>query len=391
MKKLLISWLMVLCAAPAFAVEFTNGDFKANIFGLLLADGFYTYSSDTFQSVAPEFGSMAFAGTSNFGVTMSYQNVSGTIEAGLFDPVRKFYLKYNVGGKDDHYVLVGRDNNLAFYYLGQMSNDTQGLIDYGTMAIRRKMQLRYGIKGFELAVIIPYINFGVADDKAYTDTLTYGDATTGGSINSRDYMINALPRVEAAYTFKGPNHNMKVYASYAAYVYQNEKASATIDSFDKVAHNFSVGFGGKIDIGKSFLHLTGYFGQNLYLSSSIGGYFADSKFLNPVSLTSNANGLYSIDVKDIYSAGGGIGYGYNGLDGKLVTQIGVGYSANFANHYSKTDQNIGAYINLQYFINDWFSILPEVVFLKNIAGPGDISGQKEGYSITAGLMAILAF
>ncbi len=385
MRKLILSWLMALCAVPVFAVEFTSGDFKANIYGLLLADGFYTYSSDTFQSVAPEFGSMAFFGTSNLGVKMSYQNVSGTFEAGLFDPVRKFYITYNIGGKDDHYVLIGRDNNLAYYYLGQMSNDTQGLIDYGNMSIRRKMQLRYGIKGFELAVIIPQIGFGVADDKAYTDTLSYGDATTGGSISSRDYMINSLPRVEAAYTFKGPNHNMKIFASYAAYAYKNETASATIDSFDKVAHNFSVGFGGKIDIGKSFLHLTGYFGQNLYLSSSIGGYFANASFLNPVSLVSNTNGKYDIDVKNIYSAGGGIGYGYNGLDGKLITQVGVGYSANFADHYAETDQNIGAYVNLQYFINDWFSILPEVVFLKNIAG------QTKGYSITAGAMAVLAF
>lgn len=385
MRKFLLSMVMALCAVPVFAVEFAAGDFKANIYGLLLADGFYTYSSDTFQSVAPEFGSMAFYGTSNIGVTMSYQNVSGTFEAGLFDPVRKFYLTYKIGGKDDHYVLVGRDNNLAYYYLGQLSNDTQGLIDYGTMAIRRKLQLRYGINGFELAIIIPYINFGVADDNAYVSTLSYGTGTTSGSINARDYMINSLPRVEAAYNFRGENHNIKVYASYAAYVYQNETASAVLDSFDKVAHNFSVGFGGKINAGNSFIHLTGYFGQNLYLSSSIGGYFADSQFLNPVSLKANANGLYGIDIKNIYSAGGGIGYGYNALDGKLVPQVGVGYSANFADHYAETDQNVGAYVNLQYFINDWFSILPEVVFLKNI------SGQTKGYSITAGMMAILAF
>lgn len=396
MRKFLLTWLIALCAVPAFAVEFTSGDFKANIYGLLLGDAFYTYSSDTFQSVAPEFGSMAFVGTSNIGVRMSYQNVSGTFEAGLFDPVRKFYLTYNIGGKDDHYVLVGRDNNLAFYYLGQMSNDTQGLIDYGTMSIRRKMQLRYGINGFELAVIIPYINFGVADDNAYTSELNYIENNNiTASIKTLNYMINSLPRVEAAYTFKGNNHNMKVYASYAAYAYKSNTITyfkdknnqdAALDSFDKVAHNFSVGFGGQIDIGKSFIQLTGYFGQNLYLSSSIGGYFADSSFLNPVSLAYNAaNGRYTIDIKNIYSAGGGVGYGYKGLDGKLVTQVGVGYSANFADHFATTDQNVGAYLNLQYYFNDWFSILPELVFLKNIAG------QSEGFSITAGAMAILAF
>ncbi len=108
MKKLLLSCVIALLAVPAFAVEFTSGDFKANIYGNIYADGFYTYSSDKaeplFSSLSMSngkhsFGSYAFVGSSNFGVTMSYQNVSGTIEAGLGDPVRKFYLKYNKIGR----------------------------------------------------------------------------------------------------------------------------------------------------------------------------------------------------------------------------------------------------------------------------------------------------
>ena len=123
MKKLLLSCMIALLAVPAFAVEFTSGDFKANIYGNIYADGFYTYSSDKaeplFSSLSMSdgkhsFGSYAFVGSSNFGVTMSYQNVSGTIEAGLGDPVRKFYLKYNIGGRADHYILDGRDNNIEF-------------------------------------------------------------------------------------------------------------------------------------------------------------------------------------------------------------------------------------------------------------------------------------
>ena len=178
MKKLLLSCVIALLAVPAFAVEFTSGDFKANIYGNIYADGFYTYSSDKaeplFSSLSMSngkhsFGSYAFVGSSNFGVTMSYQNVSGTIEAGLGDPVRKFYLKYNIGGRADHYILAGRDNNIAFYNYGQMSNDGQCMIDYGTLANKRRLQLRYGISGFEMAIIIPQIGFGSGDDKAYTD------------------------------------------------------------------------------------------------------------------------------------------------------------------------------------------------------------------------------
>ena len=80
---------------PAFAVEFTSGDFKANIYGNIYADGFYTYSYSSdkaeplFSSLSMSngkhsFGSYAFVGSSNFGVTMSYQNVSGTIGLSQF-------------------------------------------------------------------------------------------------------------------------------------------------------------------------------------------------------------------------------------------------------------------------------------------------------------------
>ena len=33
------------------------------------------------------FGSYAFAGSSKFGITLAYRNISGTIEAGISDPV----------------------------------------------------------------------------------------------------------------------------------------------------------------------------------------------------------------------------------------------------------------------------------------------------------------
>lgn len=385
MKKLLLSCVIALLAVPAFAVEFTSGDFKANIYGNIYADGFYTYSSDKaeplFSSLSMSngkhsFGSYAFVGSSNFGVTMSYQNVSGTIEAGLGDPVRKFYLKYNIGGRADHYILAGRDNNIAFYNYGQMSNDGQCMIDYGTLANKRRLQLRYGISGFEMAIIIPQIGFGSGDDKAYTD-------------KSSDYMFNYLPRLELAYTITQDTFNFKVFGSYGAYMYYNNSASANIDSFNKTAHMFYIGFGGQANIGNSFLNYVGYFGQNMYLNNAQGDYrtgFSKSD-LNPISLVSS-NGKYTIDINDIYSAGGSLGYGYSALDGKLVSQIGIGYSASFADHYVNADQNIGAFLNTQYFVTDWFSIIPEIALLYNIDGA---NGENQGFSIVAGLVFALNF
>lgn len=408
MKKLLLSCMIALFAVPAFAVEFTSGDFKANIYGNIYADGFYTYSSKEatplFSSLQMSdgqhsFGSYAFVGSSNFGVTMSYQNISGTIEAGLGDPVRKFYLKYNINGKADHYILAGRDNNIAFYNYGQMSNDGQCMIDYGALANKRRLQLRYGIGGFEMAIIMPQIGFGSGDDRAYTDSLGYiysMDDGTGNLINvydeisTSDYMFNYLPRLELAYTIANDNFNFKVFGSYGAYMYYNDTASANLDSFNKTAHMFYVGFGGSANFGNSFLNYVGYFGQNMYLSNAQGDYRTgfSKTALNPVSLALANNGKYTIEINDIYSAGGSIGYGYKALDGKLVSQLGLGYSASFADHYINADQNIGAFVNTQYFVTDWFSIIPEVALLYNIDGA---NGQSQGFSVVAGLVAALNF
>ena len=408
MKKLLLSCMIALLAVPAFAVEFTSGDFKANIYGNIYADGFYTYSSKEatpiFSSLQMSdgqhsFGSYAFVGSSNFGVTMSYQNISGTIEAGLGDPVRKFYLKYNINGKADHYILAGRDNNIAFYNYGQMSNDGQCMIDYGALANKRRLQLRYGIGGFEMAIIMPQIGFGSGDDKAYTDSLGYiysMDDGTGNLINvydeisTSDYMFNYLPRLELAYTIANDNSNFKVFGSYGAYMYYNDTASENIDSFNKTAHMFYVGFGGQANFGNSFLNYVGYFGQNMYLSNAQGDYRTgfSKTALNPVSLAASNNGKYTIDINDIYSAGGSLGYGYKALDGKLVSQLGIGYSASFASHYADADQNIGAFLNTQYFVTDWFSIVPELALFYNLSGA---DGKAQGYSVVAGLVAVLSF
>ena len=405
MRKLIFSWLMALCAVPVFAVEFTSGDFKANIYGNLYADAFYTYSSKEATPIYSStligggqhsFGSYAFVGSSNFGVTMSYKNVSGTIEAGLGDPVRKFYLKYNINGQSDHYFLAGRDNNIAFYNYGQLSNDGQCMIDYGAVANKRRLQFRYGIRGFEIAIVMPQIGFGSGDDLAYKDSFEYSYQTTDASITAYDtidsasYMFNFIPRLELAYTLSKDNFNIKFFGSYGAYMYHNENASEYIDAFDKTAHMFYVGFGGSANFGNSFLNYVGYFGQNMYLSNAQGDYRTGMSkiMLNPVSLIQQANGRYTIDINDIYSAGGSLGYGYKALDGKLVSQLGIGYSASFASHYADADQNIGAFLNTQYFVTDWFSIVPELALFYNLSGA---DGKAQGYSVVAGLVAVLSF
>ena len=100
----------------------------------------------------------------------------------------------------------------------------------------------------------------------------------------------------------------------------------------------------------------------MYLSNAQGDYRTGMSkiMLNPVSLIQQANGRYT----------------------------GIGYSASFASHYADADQNIGAFLNTQYFVTDWFSIVPELALFYNLSGA---DGKAQGYSVVAGLVAVLSF
>lgn len=392
MKKLLLSCVIALLAVPAFAVEFTSGDFKANIYGNIYADGFYTYSSDKaeplFSSLSMSngkhsFGSYAFVGSSNFGVTMSYQNVSGTIEAGLGDPVRKYFLTYRIGGADDHYVVIGRDTTIAAYSFGMVSNDFQALNDLGTLADNRRLQLRYGIGGFELAIIIPTLGGGWNADN--TDDTGYQLSQTDTDGNNIVTAFNVLPRVELAYTYSTDYIEFKVFGAYGAYLYSDNNNIAN----DKVFHSYNAGFGGQANFGNSFLQFTGWYGANLDLMDALGNYKSRAVGVSPSN--SKKISMFLDDgvtkAENIQSAGIAIGLGHT-FNEKYTPQIGIGYTLNFGDGYDKIDDSLGAYLNCFIQINDWFAITPEIAYINKMQ---DSAGEKEGYDFIAGVMASVIF
>lgn len=219
MKKIIFLCIMALITVPAFAVEFESGDFKANIYGEIYGDAFYTYSESNGES-SNSFGSQTFVGSSLLGIELSYGNVTGTFEAGLGDPVRKYFLTYRIGGAEDHYVVVGRDTTIAAYSFGMVSNDFQSLNDLGTLADNRRLQIRYGLYGFELAVIIPSLdgawNADNTDDTGYKLGV---EASTS--------VFNVLPRVELAYTYATDALEFKVFGAYGAYLYSDSNNIAS--------------------------------------------------------------------------------------------------------------------------------------------------------------------
>ena len=388
MKKALFSLIMAFITVPAFAVEFENGDFKANIYGEIYGDAFYfnNHSSDT---VTNTFGSQAFVGSSLLGVELSYGNVTGTFEAGLGDPVRRFFMTYRFGGNENHYIIIGRDTNIATYSFGMVSNDLQSLNDLGTLADNRRLQVKYGINGFEIAVIMPSLGGGWnsdnTDDTGYK--LSAVDANTGNALYTP---FNVLPRVELGYTYTNDSLEFKVFGAYGAYMYSDNNKIAS----DKVFHSYNVGFGGQANFGNSFLQFTGWYGMNLDLMDALANYKSRVVSVNnttkkmSIFLTNDdGNVNYDSQAENIQSAGAAIGLGHTFND-MFTPQIGVGYTVNFGDGYVQMDDALGTYLNCIIQITDWFSITPEVAYIDYMQ---DSNGNKEGYEIRAGALAAVVF
>lgn len=382
MKKALFSLIMAFITVPAFAVEFENGDFKANIYGEIYGDAFYfnNHSSDT---VTNTFGSQAFVGSSLLGVELSYGNVTGTFEAGLGDPVRRFFMTYRFGGSENHYIVIGRDTTIAAYSFGMVSNDFQALNDLGTLADNRRLQIRYGINGFELAVIMPSLGGGWNSDN--TDDTGYKLSAVDANTDNALYTpFNVLPRVELGYTYTNDSLEFKVFGAYGAYMYSDNNKIAS----DKVFHSYNIGFGGQANFGNSFLQFTGWYGMNLDLMDSLANYKS-----RVVSIDSNTHKLSMFledgitKAENIQSAGMAVGLGHTFND-MFTPQIGVGYTVNFGDGYVQMDDALGTYLNCTIQITDWFSITPEVAYIDYMQ---DSNGNKEGYEIRAGALAAVVF
>ena len=381
MKKVLFSLIMALFAVPVFAVEFESGDFKANIYGEIYGDAFYTYSEGYGES-SNSFGSQAFVGSSLLGVELSYGNVSATFEAGLGDPVRRYFLTYRIGGAEDHYLVVGRDTTIAAYSFGMVSNDFQALNDLGTLADNRRLQIRYGLNGFELAVIIP--SLGGAWNADNTDDTGYKLSITDTEGNPLYTVFNVLPRIELAYTYATDALEFKVFGAYGAYMYSDNSKIAS----DKVFHSYNVGFGGQANFGNSFLQFTGWYGANLDLMDALSNYQSRTVSIDPLNNKKISMFLENgTKAENIQSAGVAIGLGHT-FNEKYTPQIGVGYTLNFGDGYEKMDDSLGAYLNCVIQINDWFAITPEIAYINKMQ---DSSGAKEGYDFIAGAMASVVF
>ena len=263
---------------------------------------------------------------------------------------------------------------------GLLARVEKSLNDLGTLADNDRLQIRYGIKGFELAVIFPSLGGGWNSDN--TDDTGYKLSAVDLEGNALYTPFNVLPRVELAYTYTNDTLEFKVFGAYGAYMYSDNSNAFS----DKVFHSYNIGFGGQADFGNSFLQFTGWYGANLDLMDALSNYKS-----RVVSAPNNKISMFLDDgvtkAENIQSAGVAIGLGHT-FNEKYTPQIGVGYTLNFGDGYDKMDDSLGAYLNCVIQINDWFAITPEIAYINKMQ---DSAGEKEGYDFIAGAMASVVF
>lgn len=371
MKKIAVFLCIIFMPKFIYAFTYNENDVLLRVYGTIYGDIFYSHGTSSMLNNFYGTGinssntvtTNASKGSTKLGINIKYNQVEANLEAGITDPVRRFYFKYHINEENKHYILAGRDVNIAYYYFGQLSNDGQCLSDYGAVISRRKMQVRYGYKGFETALIMPYIGYSSADDRAYSNK----------DKNSK-YIINQIPRIEMAYHYEKSNIYVKPFLSYGVYLYNVENKI-----YD--AHEYTFGLAGKGIIDNFSIDYMVYFGQNMYLNSSMGGYSGFLSAINPVKIDNNG-----IEINNYYSLGGGLSFSYK--YNKFVFQTGAGVNYNFNKEFSNIQINTGAYINIRYYFSDIFSILLETAYLGNIY---DITNTNKGNALLSGGMLIISF
>lgn len=355
---------------------------KYDIYGKIIFDGFYTSSSednrDGLSGLARNDGfDYSLLDLSRIGVNLEYGKFTGAVELGtsLANIIRLFYAQYNFdnGG----YILIGQGESMAAYSFGQVSNVQNALIDYGALNDIRRPMVKYGMHGFNIALMAS-TSVTTLDYDGSVDILADAAAEMDG-VNP-DAAVQAytwIPRLEVAYDIESDVFNGSIFGAYAYYLLKSKNEVGNYKNYG--VQSFHVGFGGQFDIGKFFIQTTAYYGMNLTLTSSL---------FNPANPNISLEGENNkISVENIQSAGGAIGFGYQ-INDMFTPQIGAGFSSSFGGQMAGYDDAWGAYVNVIIQINKWLAITPEVAFMDDMY---DGNGARQGNKIYAGAQVEINF
>lgn len=354
-----------------------------DIYGKVVFDGFYTSTSEVNDK--PGLGRLDrfdynLSTLSRLGVNLQYGKFEGAVEFGTSHDsiIRLLYAQYNFDNGGD--LVIGQAGNIAFYNFGQMSNGQNALIDYGTLNDVRRPMIKYGMHGFNIAVIS-----GIGLDIMGSDySVEYFNGTDDGIIaninkasGAEAFMFEWLPRFELSYDITSRIFNGVVFASYAPYIIKSKNEGGNYKNYS--INTFSVGLGGQFDIGKAYIQMSAYYGMNLTLTSML------TNTLSPEITVEGVNN--KVKVKNVESAGGAIGFGYV-INDMFTPQIGAGFSSSFGGPIRCNDDAWAVYANVIIQANQWLAIAPEIAFIDQMY---DGNGNKQGNQVTIGVDVEIKF
>lgn len=384
MKK--IFFIFAFCAvftavsSMAFAQEdgeegffFSKGDFKGQFYGNIYADFYYQWTSASGGSKAQNSMLYPIIGpSSTIGMAFSYKDkfeakleIAANFES-LYDALFFMNARYNFdnGG----YISLGKDGDLLGYLLDQVSDDENGLANWGALDDGELIMLKYGIEGFEVALVDTYFDPG----REHIEAVASSPGNTG--------KLQYLPRLETAYTFSNDIAEFRLAAGYAYYLARSDQGG----NEDYGIHSTTVNAGTTINIGEAVVKLTAFYGFNTAMTGNIS-----DDLLPDVSRTADG----SIEVQNVQTFGVAAGFGYAVSD-MVTPQIGVGYTGSFGSQFKHYNgkcgmyQNVGVYANMAIKISEWFTLYPEFVYLNNLDNGSGNAGET---NILAGVHTLFSF
>ncbi len=341
MKKLFIIFAILCLAAPAMAADW-------GFYGSARMTTFYaTVDSDVEGVDNVNRTDWYLNDTSRIGAKVkASDNIMGGFEYSGAANLRKLFGVYVFGGGSS--LLVGhtypptsqRNYSTTVYGLGGDAS----LMGAGQFYTSRRAMLMWSTGGFKIALVEP----------------TYPKDNAGAG-----YVVDLIiPKIEAAYKFKGDTFFLDVFGAYHSY--GEDYATGN----DPDIQSYVAGIGGGMNFGVFDFKLGGHVGQNFGNYGAIATYHAGLPPINTVAGT-DANQ----ETVDNAAFGGLAVVNFNVSDMWSI-QAGYGYeSAELDTEGAEAETVMQAYLQAKVNIAPGFFIVPEVGYVSydydRTVGPND--------------------
>ncbi len=386
MRKVLLTFLAVLVAVPAFAVEvYNNGDNSVAIYGHVrgyLGYGMGVNSSETSSGnittkIDPIYNhNMLYGlqGNTRIGTNIKIGNFSGQIELGANEKTlwtqttkdtvgfRQAWGAYTFGNGSK--LVVGKtDTPTAMSGFNSDISDTDsGLNGFGGTATGvRRFQIQYQIAGLALALI----EDDVAAQKitGFTDNAPY------------------TPRGGISYTYKGEGLMLKVAATYTAVngYYLTDTRGNLVEEGKGTKnwtnlHAGGIAVGVKPQFGNMWLSFVGRYGANEHLYGEAktvlnNGGMSHTAIATPITIF----GKKSVgDFGNIHRVGAALEFGMKATE-KFTAIVGGGYQATIPEieevpgvDQSHVIHSYALFVQGQYAFSPNFALIPQIGWYQTI-------------------------